>query len=58
VHEMFQLDLTCTEADKEKEKKRKAEKKIELSRLLDKVRKINDSLGKKGDPDFKEMIRF
>jgi len=55
---MFQFDLTCTEADKEKEKKRKAEKKIELSRLLDKVRKINDSLGKKGDPDFKEMIRF
>ena len=42
---MFMDTIQCTELDKEVEMRRREEKKIELSRLYEKVRKIHDSIG-------------
>lgn len=51
------MEVKCTTRDKEKEKKTKDERKLQLEKLKEKIQKIQDSLTT-GNSEFKEMIRF
>ena len=57
VQQEFELKTNCSTQDKEKEKAYRMERKKQLRQLIDKLRKIQDSLDK-NNLEFKEQIRF
>ena len=59
VHDEFMVNIDCLDADKRRETDQRAVTKKDYERLLEKLRKIQESLNQsKNDPDFLEMVRF